>query len=256
MADLSTTKAFDHRANAKTLFDSSGLEHCASETAAAAFSRDALDTFAALFLAKKAHLVQTATKIVGCRCLAEDVVQDTFVKLCEAGIPDDVRAPLAYLFRMVRNMAIDCARRRALEQRHSAPEEQGCDVAASCPRADAMLEGREALDIVVCAMNELPERTRRAFALHRIGGVSQRDIASSMSVSPTLVNFMIRDAHKHCRERLEQYETHGEAPPAGQMCPGMAAKRLAGAAFLPSPTMERGMKSAAGRQLPRGLATR
>jgi hypothetical protein len=54
----------------------------------------------------------------------------------------------------------------------------------------------------MAALQELPERTRQAFELHRIDGVPQREIASQMQVSPTLVNFMVRDAHNHCRSKL------------------------------------------------------
>jgi DNA-directed RNA polymerase specialized sigma24 family protein len=56
-----------------------------------------------LFLAKKRRLLQMASQITGCPCLAEDIVQDTMVKLCESGIDERVQCPTAYVFRMVRN---------------------------------------------------------------------------------------------------------------------------------------------------------
>jgi RNA polymerase sigma-70 factor (ECF subfamily) len=36
-----------------------------------------------------------------------------------------------------------------------------------------------------------------------MGGHTQREIAQMLDVSPTLVNFMIRDALDHCRSALE-----------------------------------------------------
>jgi RNA polymerase sigma-70 factor (ECF subfamily) len=41
-----------------------------------------------------------------------------------------------------------------------------------------------------------------AFEMYRIRGMTQKDIAVTLGVSPTLVNFMIRDAMTHCREAL------------------------------------------------------
>ncbi len=72
----------------------------------------------------------------------------------------------------------------------------------------------QALRIVLAALEELPERTWHAFELHRIGGMSQRDIALQLKVSPTLVNFMIRDAHNHCRLRLLRHAIDDEMLPA------------------------------------------
>ena len=50
------------------------------------------------------------------------------------------------------------------------------------------------------ALTELPQRTRYAFEMYRLHGVPQKDIAKELGVSPTLVNFMIRDALVHCRK--------------------------------------------------------
>jgi len=36
--------------------------------------------------------------------------------------------------------------------------------------------------------------------MYRLHGVPQKDIAKELGVSPTLVNFMIRDALVHCRK--------------------------------------------------------
>jgi RNA polymerase sigma-70 factor (ECF subfamily) len=36
--------------------------------------------------------------------------------------------------------------------------------------------------------------------MYRLHGVPQKDIAKELGVSPTLVNFMIRDALLHCRK--------------------------------------------------------
>jgi RNA polymerase sigma factor (sigma-70 family) len=181
-----------------------------------------------LFLAKKRRLLQMASQITGCPCLAEDIVQDTMVKLCESGIDERVQCPTAYVFRMVRNLSIDCARRRKKDREFSGPEEDGTELMASCPCPEMQILRCQALRLIVSALQELPERTRHAFQLHRIDGIPQREIASQMRVSPTLVNFMIRDAHNYCRLKLLSNKIDGDLvpQPAGRQPPKARSRRL------------------------------
>jgi RNA polymerase sigma factor (sigma-70 family) len=166
-----------------------------------------------IFLAKRPRLVQMATRIIGCQCLAEDIVQESILKICEHGLEAEVQSPAAYLFRMVRNLAIDTARRRGREMRLASAEDAAPEPVSACPCPEETMARCQALRIVMAALQELPERTRHAFELHRIEGVSQRDIASRLKVSPTLVNFMVRDAHNHCRSRLMDQEADGGIAP-------------------------------------------
>lgn len=155
------------------------------------------------FVSYRRALIETAARIVGCRAGAEDVVQDTFVKLFdqdECGIV--IRQPVGYLFQTVRNLAIDRHRRAALEQRHAGTEEDGLLVASEAASPEAISLGRESLGTVANALAELPERTQQAFEMYRIRGMKQKEIAGVLGVSPTLVNFMIRDAMTHCRDAL------------------------------------------------------
>jgi RNA polymerase sigma factor (sigma-70 family) len=181
-----------------------------------------------IFMEKRSRLIQTATRIIGCQCLAEDIVQETMLKICEGGFEQEVKSPAAYLFRMVRNLAIDCSRRRGREMGLGAAEEDGGELISSCPCPEETMARCQALRIVAAALQELPERTRHAFEMHRIGGVSQRDIATELRVSPTLVNFMVRDAHNHCRAKLIDGEIDRELvpTPAGRQPPvGGASSR-------------------------------
>jgi RNA polymerase sigma factor (sigma-70 family) len=154
------------------------------------------------FVSYRRALIEVATRIVGCRCIAEDVVQDTYLKLAEQPDATEVRQPVGYLFRIVRNLAIDRHRSQALERRYACSEEDGLSVGCVKHSPETILLGRESLSTVACALAELPERTRRAFELYRVEGHTQKEIALMLGVSPTLVNFMIRDALQHCRTAL------------------------------------------------------
>ena len=194
-----------------------------------------------IFMEKRPRLIQQATRIIGCQCLAEDVVQETMLKICEGGLgEEEVKSPAAYLFRMVRNLAIDCSRRRAREMGLGAAEEAGGELVAQCPCPEDTMARCQALRLVAAALQELPERTRHAFEMHRIEGVSQRDIAAELHVSPTLVNFMVRDAHNHCRARLIDGEIDAD------LLPGPAGRPPAAEAAQGASSGERRARKAGG----------
>ncbi|MFC6632702.1 RNA polymerase factor sigma-70 [Microbulbifer taiwanensis] len=155
------------------------------------------------FVAHRSQLCQAAARILGSRDRAEDVVQDAYLKVMEAKTVFSVKEPAAYVFRMVRNLAIDHYRRSTLESNVFAVEEAGQGVPSPAGTPEAISIGRQELNLVARALGELPERTRRVFELYRMGGHTQREIAKMLGVSPTLVNFMIRDALNHCRSALE-----------------------------------------------------
>jgi RNA polymerase sigma-70 factor (ECF subfamily) len=76
-------------------------------------------------------------------------------------------------------------------------------VPAPCVNALDCIVMTEALNRVMTSLNDLPKRTHDAFIRHRIEGVPQKDIAEELGVSRTLVNFMIKDAHRYCEQSLK-----------------------------------------------------
>jgi len=155
-----------------------------------------------LFVTHRQRFINAATRILGCRASAEDVVQDAFVKMNGNGESPGIQSQSSYLMRVVRNLAIDHYRRQALEKRYKCSEDEGLSVAVPGASPETLHEDRQTLDKLALALQDLPPRTRYAFEQYRLNGQSQKDIALELGVSPTLVNFMIRDALVHCRKTL------------------------------------------------------
>ena len=88
-------------------------------------------------------LVNAAATITGCRSRAEDVVQDVYLKVSELDPNEPIRQPMAYLFRMVRNLAIDHYRRQSFESRHYVDEEAGAEVPSPYPTPEASVIQRD-----------------------------------------------------------------------------------------------------------------
>lgn len=164
------------------------------------------DSLHELFLSNYPVLLKVATRITGCRSYAEDVVQDAFIRLNRSGFSTTVKSQVSYMFQVVRNLSIDHYRKQTLERRHAAPEEEGLQASVFSATPETINLNQQTLALIDIALSELPKRTRYAFEMYRIHGCPQKDLAGELGVSPTLVNFMIRDAQVHCHKALQQLE--------------------------------------------------
>ena len=158
-----------------------------------------------LYLTHRSALVDYAAPIVGCRARAEDVVQEAWLRF--NGRQDDGQAinnPVGYLYRIVRNLALDLTRSIATEKR----QPDGDDLLAEMPSGAASPEqdavSRDELQQVADALAQLPERTRIAFEMHRLGGFTLQQIAAALGISIGLTHQLVHDALSHCAAWLER----------------------------------------------------
>lgn len=160
-----------------------------------------------LYLAHRTALVDFATPIVGCRASAEDVVQEAFLRFVPAAPEragaEPIMQPVGYLYRIVRNLAVDWGRRLSAERRRGDGGAILEDVPAPTASPEQAVVDRDELRVVAAALAELPERTRRIFELHRLEGRTLQDIADTFGISLTLTHQLVRKAISHCASRLD-----------------------------------------------------
>ena len=148
-----------------------------------------------LYLTHRVALVDYATPIVGDRLQAEDIVQEAyfrFVPSRDAG--PAVQQPLAYLYRIVRNLAVDWVRRRTMERLRQ-EEEPAWWGGPSLPRTpEQEASHRQDLDRIEHALKALPPETRLAVEMHRFGEFRLREVAGRLGVSVPTAHRIVRDA--------------------------------------------------------------
>lgn len=96
--------------------------------------------FLALYAAHRNALLNYASTITGDRVNAEDVVQEAWVRCAAAVAPRE--NPLSYLYRVVRNLAIDGRRKADLERRRY---DAGVHPQTPTPHRDTLRENRALL---------------------------------------------------------------------------------------------------------------
>jgi RNA polymerase sigma factor (sigma-70 family) len=161
----------------------------------------------ALFVQHRGALVEYATGIVGSRAQAEDLVQEAWLRFDEAAKKRFVSEPLAYLYRIVRNLALDNRRRLVRERRVFTGDDPESAAAASIDRPstpEAIALHRDQLDALLAALAELPERHRIAFEMHRLAGCTLREIAATLAVSVSQAQVLVIEGIEHCKQRLKR----------------------------------------------------
>lgn len=156
-----------------------------------------------LYLAHRPALVDYAAPIVGCRARAEDVVQEAWLRFSRQADEADIRHPASYLYRIVRNLALDQTRRSATEKAQPGGDELLAELPASTASPEQAVSQQSELAAISRALEELPLRTRTAFEMHRLGGHTLQQVANHLEVSVSLVHQLVRDALAHCLARLE-----------------------------------------------------
>ncbi len=157
----------------------------------------------AIFTEHRAALVDYARPIVGCPMRAEDVVQEAYIRFAAAVEGGKVDNPVSYLYRIVRNLAIDTFRRESRQIAGLLSDAQFQALPEETPAADRTLVARRRLRQLEGAVAELPERTRRIFVLNRLHGETYQEIADRLGVSVSTVQKHLMRALAHAMSRLD-----------------------------------------------------
>ena len=151
------------------------------------------------------RLVRYAADMVG-PAQARDVVQDTFLKLCdqERGRVESHLA--AWLFTVCRNRALEV--RRKLKRQGPLDAERAAELVPHA--ADVAYLHQEQLGRMRKALGELPERERELVRLKFDCELSYKEIAAVTGLSVTNVGFILHTAVRRMRTAIEGDEAPAE----------------------------------------------
>lgn len=159
-----------------------------------------------LFHSQYSDLCNYANSYLKDDAVAEDVVQETFIRLWEKH-PELIEMPniKAYLYRAVRNNSISVLRKQSTEDngnkgyewlQDSSEDPDANEIAASKPHYDKLIYE---------AIAQLPPQCREVFTCCRVQGMTHQQTALKLGLSPkTVENYMGR-ALKLLRKYLYKY---------------------------------------------------
>jgi RNA polymerase sigma factor (sigma-70 family) len=155
----------------------------------------------AVFMTLRRYLARAVSRIVPPRDI-EDIVQETYVRVCQVDQPEAIRHPRSFLYRTACNLALDHAKRAEFRLADS-----WADSMDEGPELEQLRSGDDTYDQVAArqefeffceAVRQLPVQCRRVFVLRKVYGYSQKEIADALSLSENTVEKHIAYGIKRC----------------------------------------------------------
>ena len=158
--------------------------------------------FDALVARFELPLLQYATRIIGDRERARDVVQETFLQLQRAAREQVDPAPAKWLFTVCRNRALNVCRK---ERRITFLGDQLLEThEAAEPAPSERIEQSEARGFLLRIVGTLPPRQQEVLQLKFQNDLSYQEIADITNTSAGSVGVLIHTALKTLRTRYAE----------------------------------------------------
>lgn len=128
---------------------------------------------------------------------AEDFAQEAWLRMAPYHGANHIRHPKALLLRIASNLAVDAFGRRRRRERYASETQGALGWDVQLPvQTDAMFAKQVILG--------LPQPLRDVFVLSRIKGLSNRQIAEQLGISPKTVEWRMTKALAHCAAQLRR----------------------------------------------------
>ncbi|MGZ3274687.1 MAG: RNA polymerase sigma factor [Caulobacteraceae bacterium] len=162
------------------------------------------------YMSRRDDLVRFFAARLRSMTAAEDLVQDLYVRVASLESDEEIENPSAYLYRLASNLMLDRLRSdRRSDARDSAWSqsqrlEMGGEAVADEPSAEQNVAGRQRMAQLARAIGDLPPKTRRAFELHKLEGLTQEETARALGVSRKTVEKQISAALQRLLAKLNE----------------------------------------------------
>ncbi|WP_339492331.1 RNA polymerase sigma factor [Pseudomonas rhizophila] len=143
-----------------------------------------------VFLAQRTPLLRTLQRMVNNPSTAEDLLQETYLRVTRALGERTVEHLEPFVFQTARNLALDHLRARRIQSRtllDDVPQEVVHNVVAPQSSAEDAAHAEQMLERLNLRLQALSPRQQQIFILSRLHGHSYQDIAKRLDVSLSTV---------------------------------------------------------------------
>jgi RNA polymerase sigma-70 factor (ECF subfamily) len=186
------------------------------------FQRGDRAAFTLLVRKHQTALYNFALRQLRSAALAEEVVQDAFVRVVNSAAEFKHEARFStWLYTIARNLCIDQARKNALRRHPSLDEPMRADGAEGPTLGDQTADGRanveraagatEIRERVLAAIETLPEEQREVFLMREVSNLPFKEIAEIVGASENTVKSRMRYALERLQAALSEFEEYARA---------------------------------------------
>jgi RNA polymerase sigma factor (sigma-70 family) len=170
------------------------------------------DTLHHIFMSARKTMTRIVSRIVPPREI-EDIVQETYVRICQIEQKENIKQPRSFLFKTARNLAIDHLKKA--EVRLVDSTENFTEFELFPAQEDEIyhqVASNEEFAQYCEAIRHLPLQCRKVFVLKKVYGYSQKEIAQQLELSESTVEKHVALGVKRCTYYMMQLargETQG-----------------------------------------------
>ena len=186
------------------------------------FQRGERAAFTQLVRRHQTGLYNFALRQLRIASVAEDVVQEAFVRVVQNALEFKHEARFStWVYTITRNLCIDQLRKHALRKHPSLDESKrgeegdgptlGEQTADSRANVERQVTGSELKERIAAAVEELPDDQREVFLLRELSNLPFKEIAEITGVPENTVKSRMRYALERLQGALQEYEEYARA---------------------------------------------
>lgn len=144
-------------------------------------------------------LYALALSMLNDRLEAEDVVQDTFVKLWQQR-QQGKKPNQAWLYKVTRNQCLDILQRRKLQAEY---QRQQTHLERHQPPADQLTENAQLTKMLGQAIGQLTEPYRSLLLMREVNGLSYRTLGEVLNLNTSQTKVYLHRAKQQLKQQLK-----------------------------------------------------
>ena len=136
----------------------------------------------------------------------DDVVQETYTRLLKARATGPIACVRGFLFVTARNFALNHLRHQRIERPEGASELDPTEAPDHGLPSSETLARQEELQVLMSAIESLPDRCRQIMTLRKIYGLSQKEVAARLGIAEHTVEAQASIGLRKC---IDFFRRHG-----------------------------------------------
>ncbi|WP_448250035.1 RNA polymerase sigma factor [Thalassotalea agariperforans] len=123
----------------------------------------------------------------------DDVCQETFLRTYKSSLEKEVQSPKSFMFRVAKNLIFSNFRRASTQLNEYVEDINIVDSTIDLDNLENNVLAQEKLGVMCEAIAALPNKCRQVVIMRKVYGLSTKDIAARMNISPsTASNYITR----------------------------------------------------------------
>lgn len=156
-----------------------------------------------IFMLARASVTKMVSRIVPPKEV-EDIVQETYVRLCQLKSPTSIEKPKSFLYQTAKNLALDHLKRAETRLADAFDDEEAKLDSEDVDSTFQAAASQKEFTVFCEAVRTLPIQCQKAFVLKKVYGYSQKEIAQTMGLSESTVEKHIAHGIKKCTQYMRR----------------------------------------------------